>query len=183
MTTKLFNAIKVSVLAIVLSLGLSYVYAWTAPTATPPSGNVSAPINTGTALQQKGGDLTVKNFIADQINVGLPINTNAITAPKFCIGASCITAWTQAGAVTNLVAGTNITLSPAGGTGAVTVSTAIFPPLTSNTACNAASIGKQALGVKSSYLQGTRDRPTSVTSRLYISTCALEPYEGYYYWS
>lgn len=151
MTTKLFNAIKVSILAIVLSFGLSYALAWTAPTATPPTGNVSAPINTSATLQQKSGDLTVKNFMADMVNIGLPLNPNAITAPKFCIGVSCITAWPAVGGggtvtslsagagitlspnpitttgtitnsgVTSIIAGTNVTLSPAGGTGAVTV--------------------------------------------------------------
>lgn len=121
MTNKIFSALKVVTLAIVLSFGLSYVYAWTAPATNPPTGNVSAPINTGADLQSKGGGLTVKNFIADTVTVGATPNTGAISSPKFCIGTSCITAWTQAGAVTKLTAGTNITLSPVGGTGNVTV--------------------------------------------------------------
>lgn len=121
MTNKIFSALKVITLAVVLSFGLSYVYAWTAPSTTPPTGNVSAPINTGTSIQQKAGDLTVKGLVADTLTIGTPITSNAITAPKFCLGTSCITAWTQAGAVTKLTAGTNITLSPASGTGNVTV--------------------------------------------------------------
>lgn len=47
----------------VLSLGLSYVYAWTAPTANPPLGNVSAPINTSATAQTKVGALTVSAMI------------------------------------------------------------------------------------------------------------------------
>lgn len=121
MTNKIFSALKVVTLAVALSFGLSYVYAWTAPSTTPPTGNVSAPINTGADLQSKGGGLTVKNFIADTVTVGAVPNLGAISSPKFCIGASCITAWTEAGAVTKLTAGTNISLSPAGGTGDVTV--------------------------------------------------------------
>lgn len=96
MTNKIFSALKVVTLAIALSFGLSYVYAWTAPSTTPPTGNVSAPINTGADLQSKGGGLTVKNFIADTVTVGATPNTGAISSPKFCIGASCIDAWAQA---------------------------------------------------------------------------------------
>lgn len=83
------HTIKVVFLALVLSFGLSYVYAWTAPSANPPGGNVSAPINTGVAAQVKDGGLGVTNFIADTATIGGTIN--AITAPKFCIDTSCIT--------------------------------------------------------------------------------------------
>ena len=61
MSKQLLSVLKVSTLAIVLSFGLSYALAWTAPTATPPTGNVSAPINTGSTDQTKAGDLcTIK---------------------------------------------------------------------------------------------------------------------------
>ncbi|MBI5400493.1 MAG: phage tail protein [Candidatus Yonathbacteria bacterium] len=95
------NTLKISSLALVLSFGLSYVYAWMAPTVTPPGGNVSAPINTSATLQQKNGDFTVQNFLANTMTVGGTINANAITAPSFCIGTSCINAWpgVPAGAV------------------------------------------------------------------------------------
>lgn len=59
MRTKLFNALKVSALALLLSFGLSFVYAWTAPTISAPNGNVSAPINTSNTPQIKAGGLTV----------------------------------------------------------------------------------------------------------------------------
>ena len=55
----IFPAIKVYALAIVLSFGLSYALAWTAPTSQPPVGNVSAPINTGATAQTKTGPLTI----------------------------------------------------------------------------------------------------------------------------
>ncbi len=51
------QSLKVIILATVLSFGLSYVYAWTAPTATPPNGNTVAPINTSAVDQYKGGGL------------------------------------------------------------------------------------------------------------------------------
>lgn len=69
MKTQLFDALKVSVLAIVLSFGLSYALAWTAPTTTPPGGNVSAPINTGADLQTKEGNLSVANLGANTITL------------------------------------------------------------------------------------------------------------------
>lgn len=59
MTKQILSAIKVSALAIALSFGLSYVYAWTAPSTTPPGGNVSAPINTSVTAQTRVGGLTV----------------------------------------------------------------------------------------------------------------------------
>lgn len=58
---KYTQALKISALAIVLSFGLSYVYAWTAPTATPPNGNISAPINTSAVSQTKAGDIAINN--------------------------------------------------------------------------------------------------------------------------
>lgn len=64
MKANIFNTIKVSALAVVLSVGLSYVYAWTAPTTTPPAGNVSAPINTGGTAQTKAGALVVGSLNA-----------------------------------------------------------------------------------------------------------------------
>ncbi len=55
---------KIIALALVLSLGLSYVYAWTAPTQSPPAGNTAAPLNTGTTDQVKDGGLSVNAFSA-----------------------------------------------------------------------------------------------------------------------
>ncbi len=93
MLNKIFQTTKLVGLAIVLSLGLSYVYAWTAPTTTPPGGNTSAPINTSATLQQKSGALTVAGFVADFVTVGVTPTAGAISAPKFCLGTSCITSW------------------------------------------------------------------------------------------
>ncbi len=62
MFKKLASAFKTTplVLALLLTFGLSYAYAaWSEPTATPPGGNVAAPINTGSAAQTKTGSLGV----------------------------------------------------------------------------------------------------------------------------
>ncbi len=61
---KIVQTTKIISLATVLSFGLSYVYAWTAPTATPPGGNTAAPINTSATAQVKGGGLSVNAFTA-----------------------------------------------------------------------------------------------------------------------
>lgn len=70
MRNQLFNAIKVIALAIVLSIGLSYALAWTAPTATPPTGNVSAPINTSNTAQTKVGNLSVWDLVSNSVVAG-----------------------------------------------------------------------------------------------------------------
>ena len=58
--------LKVAVVGIALGFGLQFVRAWTEPTATPPDGNVGAPINTGTVDQTKGdtssGKINAKDF-------------------------------------------------------------------------------------------------------------------------
>lgn len=58
---------KIAGLAVILSLGLSYVYAWTAPIQQPPAGNVAAPINTSGSDQTKTGILRVVDFVTNKI--------------------------------------------------------------------------------------------------------------------
>ena len=57
LTTKIVNTSKIVGLALALSIGVGYVFAWTGPTVAPPNGNVAAPINVGTADQTKAGTL------------------------------------------------------------------------------------------------------------------------------
>ncbi|KKT08281.1 MAG: hypothetical protein UV86_C0020G0002 [Candidatus Nomurabacteria bacterium GW2011_GWB1_43_20] len=64
----IIQALKVTTLAIILSFGISYVYAWTAPTATPPGGNVSAPINTSATAQYKDGAIGFGGLIRGYAN-------------------------------------------------------------------------------------------------------------------
>lgn len=61
MRTQIFNALKITALAIALSFGMSYALAWTAPTVVPTGGNVSAPLNTGDTIQTKAGALNLVN--------------------------------------------------------------------------------------------------------------------------
>lgn len=59
---KYFQTIKILALALVLSVGVSVVYAWVGPTATPPEGNTPTPINISENGQIKDGGLLVGNI-------------------------------------------------------------------------------------------------------------------------
>ncbi|MDD5152936.1 MAG: hypothetical protein PHS95_03020 [Candidatus Pacebacteria bacterium] len=76
------QGLKVVLLAILLSLGLSYVYAWTAPTQTAPSGNVTAPLNTSSTAQSKAGDLTISSNLIAPILKDLNDPANFFVHPK-----------------------------------------------------------------------------------------------------
>ncbi|MBX4215629.1 hypothetical protein KW797_01630 [Candidatus Parcubacteria bacterium] len=63
--TNLPSLLKPLLLAIVLSLGVSYVYAWTGPTATPPAENTPPPLNVGSVSQVKTGGIWAGSLGAD----------------------------------------------------------------------------------------------------------------------
>ena len=65
MNEKILNFAKISTLAVLLAFGITQVSSWTAPTAVPPDGNVSAPINVGNATQTKAGNLTVGSLTSN----------------------------------------------------------------------------------------------------------------------
>ncbi|KKT81986.1 MAG: hypothetical protein A3B07_00225 [Candidatus Yonathbacteria bacterium RIFCSPLOWO2_01_FULL_43_27] len=50
---------KIISLAIILSFGISLVYAWTEPTVAPTGGNSTAPLSTGSTMQGKEGTLVL----------------------------------------------------------------------------------------------------------------------------
>jgi len=113
-----------------LALGMNYLYAaWTAPTAPPPGGNVSAPVNIGTTAQVKNGSLSVNAFSAFgsayvqgklgigvvspsyKVDIGGTPGTDGIRFPDGTVQTS---AGGGAGSstVTSLSQGSGITLSP-----------------------------------------------------------------------
>lgn len=55
---------KVLVLALVLSLGINYAFSAPIGGGTPPLSNVDGPLNVGTSIQVKNGDLSVNGFLA-----------------------------------------------------------------------------------------------------------------------
>jgi len=56
---ELLKSVKVVILGLILSLSISYAYA--APTAIPPSGNVAGPLNIGPSTQTKQGSFIISN--------------------------------------------------------------------------------------------------------------------------
>lgn len=59
---KFFNTIAV-LSFMIFAASATLAFAWTEPTLSPPSGNVSAPINTGATSQTKSGALTVSGAL------------------------------------------------------------------------------------------------------------------------
>src|SRR3989338_7825885 len=81
--------------ATIVLVGYS-VYAWTGPTQSPPGGNVSPPINTGSGGQVKSGDFaTLGKLGVGTVTPGVPLDVvgNVRSSTGFCIGASCVTSW------------------------------------------------------------------------------------------
>lgn len=80
---KVINTLKVLVLALILSVGISYVFAAGAPSANPPTCPTSidacnSPVHTGLTSQTKTGDLWVNGVLG--------ANTNAFINGRLGIG-------------------------------------------------------------------------------------------------
>ena len=69
MTKQIISALKVISLSLILAFGVSYVSAWTAPTVTPPGGNVAQPINVSSAPQTKTGSLTTGSLTTGRLTL------------------------------------------------------------------------------------------------------------------
>lgn len=116
-----FNTLKIISLAIILSFGLSYAIAWTAPSATPPTGNVSAPINTGsaTASQTITGKLTVTatTTTGSLLAGGSGLFANSLTTKEilFTDGTKQETAGGNFAAVKQYTSDTTLTVANDGG--------------------------------------------------------------------
>jgi len=85
LTQNIIHTTKIVILALILAFGISFIHAaWVGPTASPPGGNVSAPVNVGNVTQVKSGI-----FVAPEI-----IATRFTAIDKYCIDpGSCITEW------------------------------------------------------------------------------------------
>ena len=57
MKTQIIQTTRTIILALILTLGMSYVMAWTGPTSAPPDGNTPTPVNVGATDQVKNGGL------------------------------------------------------------------------------------------------------------------------------
>lgn len=96
------------VASLILFSSVPLLYAWTSPTATPPAGNVAAPINIGTASQNKLGALGLgglavfgKSLLTETNGYSLPTTkpsmllgvNGAVGAKEYCDekGQNCVT--------------------------------------------------------------------------------------------
>lgn len=110
--------LKVIALALVLSVGISYVSAWTAPTATPPSGNVAAPVNVSSSAQIKTGDFSAWNLFSNGV-VTNNLATNNLAVITGAAAGKVLTSIDASGnAAWQTVAGVPGPQGPAGSAGA-----------------------------------------------------------------
>ncbi len=65
MQKEFIKNLKTLFAAIVLSFGVSMVYAWTGPLQTPPNGNTTTLINTSITSQTKSGALWAGSFLTE----------------------------------------------------------------------------------------------------------------------
>jgi hypothetical protein len=77
---ELLKSALIVALALLLSLGILYVHAWTGPDAAPPVPNTPAPINVGATAQTKTGGLTVGSL-------GVSGNTINVSGAESTYGA------------------------------------------------------------------------------------------------
>jgi hypothetical protein len=132
----LTESIKILVILALVVVGVGIVQAWTGPTATPPNGNTSAPINVSDITQEKAGIFGSNGFYSlgtgwfststrvswPPTNLTLGIN-GAVGAKQYCDdnGANCKTmtelgGGSTGGVPTGAVMAFNLTSCPSGWT-------------------------------------------------------------------
>lgn len=135
------KTIKILLTAVVLSLGISYVYAWTAPTVAPPGGNTPEPVNLGTEQQDKVGNFRaggLRSFGDLMVDGGITLGgvreTSWPSVPSGAVLAfdlaSCPSGWseyTSARDRTIIGSGGSYNRGVTGGESSVTLSIAQMP--------------------------------------------------------
>jgi hypothetical protein len=65
MKHEIIKTAKIVILGLIVGVGVNYLFAWTGPCGSGPTAcNVAAPLNVGTTVQTKAGDLGVNAFTA-----------------------------------------------------------------------------------------------------------------------
>jgi hypothetical protein len=110
--------IKLFLIALILAAGVSYISAWTGPTAPAPGNNVDAPINVGYDSQSKLGQLFLNTSPSNPYAVGLSVFGTSIFN-----GPVQIADGTQGSGkvLTSDASGTASWQAPAGGSGSNTI--------------------------------------------------------------
>lgn len=114
------QSFKIIAIAVILSLGISYVSAWTAPSQAPTDGNVDAPINTGTITQYRDGALGIGGLLRGygdaifdgNVGIGTIAPTQKLDVEGYvkgrtglCIGNDCKTSWPSGGGISSCPSG------------------------------------------------------------------------------
>ena len=68
---KLFWSLSVIIVGLTIGLIFQFARAWVEPSASPPGGNIAAPINTGSYWQSKSGGLTTHGLYSYHNNYGV----------------------------------------------------------------------------------------------------------------
>ena len=142
--TSIFAAVAIGAF---LGASVLSVMAWTGATATPPSSNVAAPVNLSSIFQEKAGSLQLdgslgvvgQSLLIGNVGIGtltpaalldlegtLKLGGAALSPAAGKVLTSDATGnatWqTISSGVSKIIAGTNVTISPATGIGNVTIS-------------------------------------------------------------
>jgi len=109
--------------AVALSFALG-VLAWTGPATSPPSGNASAPLNTGSTNQIKSGNITTAGLSA----TGAIVSGGTVWSPQYCFngGTNCITSWPTGNAGTITGTGSAVVNSVVKFTGASSIGNSLI---------------------------------------------------------
>lgn len=78
MKTRIYQLVSITALFLTVT---AFSFAWTGPTALPPEGNISAPVNTGSLVQTKTGSFGVGgNMIIEGLLGGAPLTNGLIVS-------------------------------------------------------------------------------------------------------
>ncbi len=192
MKKDIIQTLKILIAAAVLSLGISYVYAWTAPPQAPPAGNTPAPLDVGIKAQNKTGALSVGKLSIG--NSSVPTNTLEVSGTSlFGSTANFLGSVTAGGTVTAPTVNTTVintssvtagvVSAPTVNTTNLTASGVVSAPTVNTTNLNVASVSTNTIKFANGSVQTSAPvvkNPTMIGSGLNCIGRIWYPPAGYY---